>query len=182
MQDNIAQLEFFHVGGKNASSLDELFRECAKRSSDNLKLVLAGSDIGTGIKTTVRLYDSDGVLTKLATEAQANERRSQELWDEFGNARGFRRWHIDRQSRKCARLSIDYRRQALMLAGYVLADAVTYGREVAVECPDRTFRPLRDNEGHELVESASQAKGVWIFVFKPNFLYTDRNTMLVHVM
>lgn len=68
IQANVLQYEFFHVGGKNVGSLEEVMAECTERTADNLSIAAAGDDTGPGIKTVLRVYDINGRVTHWAEQ------------------------------------------------------------------------------------------------------------------
>lgn len=180
MRSNLLQLEFFHVGWGDLRSSNDEIRESAML--DSTQLALAGVALGSSLKTTVRLHDESGLLTRLAVATEKDEARAKAVRSKVTDgARGFQLWRLNRESRKLARRALRIRRAALDQSFTELSRAIKHGREVGIECIDRTFRLLRDNEGHELAERLSRAKGVWVFVFKPNAICTDTNTMIAHI-
>ena len=182
MQHNIAQVEFFHVGGKDTPSLDVLFDECGERIADGLELVLQGCEAKSGIKTVVRFFDESGSLTKIALKAARLSRQDRALMNNFANAGGLRRWWLDIQSRRLAGQSIALKEKLRMLAAEQLREAISASRDVAVECFDHSFRPMRREEAHELIVATEKAKSAWLFVFKPNDLLANKNTAVAHAM
>jgi len=54
-----------------------------------------------------------------------------------------------------------------------------YSREIAIEKRDHLFRYPHKDELHELVEAASKATRVWLFVLKPTHLLSVNGNELV---
>lgn len=182
MHRNIAQVEFFHVGGRHTTSLDALFDESGERIADGLEFVLQEGEAKSGIKTVVRFYDESGALTRIARKAAELSSKNRALLNDFVKAGSLRRWWLDLQSCRLAGQSIALKEQVKLLAAEQLRKAVIASRDVAVERSDHAFRPMRREEAHELIVAAEKAKGVWLFVFKPNDLLADKNTAVAHVM
>ena len=56
-------------------------------------------------------------------------------------------------------------------------------RIIGMESFDRSFRPIRDNEIYELLQAASRATSLWLFIFKPNpDMFGDKQESLAHIM
>lgn len=181
-QTNIVQAEFFHVGGKDTPSLKALFAECGERVADSLELTLQGYEAHSCIKTVVRFFDETGNLTKIAIKAERIKKRNKKLLDDFTGATGLQRWLLDIKSRWLAGKIIALSEEARMLASGYLCEAIRTSHEVAVECDDHSFRSIKGNEAHEIVESASNSRRVWLFVFRPNNLLADTNTLVACLM
>lgn len=182
LKHNIAQVEFFHVGGKDTRSLDALLEELEERVADAFELVLRGGEARSGIKTVVRFFDIGGTLTALALQAEALRRRNREVMGAFLGATGFRRWWFDKRGRRLARKSLALKDKVKTLAAEQLREAIKASRDVAVERLDHSFRPLRKEEAHELVVAAEKARGAWLFVFKPNDLFAYKNAAVAYAM
>lgn len=126
-------------------------------------------------KITVRFNDASGVLTKLVSGIARLEKREKELLDQLPLVRGWRRklvmWRLNgiaptiaikRQKRKAATIVIFH--------GTVTVDP----HMIAVEQYDRSFRSARKDELDELMASAASCKDVHLFIFKPNYLCSDK--------
>lgn len=173
---NIAQIEFFHVGGSEVKSLGGLFAQMAERVRDGLELSSGGErDSWNGIKTTVRILDKTGALTKLAlASTQTRDERSNTL-DEFESAKGFHRWRLNGRSKRLAGKSLRIQAEARRVATREVECAIrTYGL-VGIETMDRGFRPIARDEAHEVIERCHHSTGAWVFVFEPNHLYEVDN-------
>lgn len=177
---NVVQAEFFHVGG--AASLGEHLAEMGNRIADSLELCLLPDAPGPGLKTVVRFHDTTGSVTEHAQQLEWLKNERDRLIQKPCIAQWlrvvWRNIQINTLSRK-----IEKRAPALrlrVLAG--LEGAIRAGRPVAIEVMDHSFRPLRQNETHELLESVRRAKGLWIFVFAPNGLLADENKVIVSVI
>ncbi|MGH2506305.1 MAG: hypothetical protein ACREGH_01530 [Minisyncoccia bacterium] len=181
-QANIVQAEFFHVGRGSTPSLEALLDECRERVKENLELVLQGVESRSGIKTVVRFFDESGKLTKLALKSEQLNKKDRQVLHDFINAKGLWRWWLNRQNRRLAGQSLVLKEKARLLGVEELRLAIRKSREVAVERPDHSFRLARKDESHELIESAQNSKGVWLFVFRPNNLLSDTNVSVVCAM
>lgn len=179
---NIVQAEFFHVGGKDTPSLDALLEDCGRRAADGFELALHRGEARSGIKTVVRFIDSDDTLTNIALRAEALERRDREIMKSFQSTSGLRRWWLNTQSRRLARKIILLKDRARAQSVKLLRKAIRLSYHVALERPDRSFRLIRKDEAHELLEAATKARSVWIFVFRPNDLLADKNRMIACAM
>jgi hypothetical protein len=173
MPGNVAQLEFFLYEAENIVSI---VREVKERAKDNKR-----------IKLVVRIDDADYAITAKVQEAEMRrEQFDQYLLYEFRvckEAGLWRRWSMARRRRRLGRGRDDAQKRLLELALSELKRAVRAKRSVALEpFPGAPFRLARDDEMHELLESARRAKSLWVFVFKPNELTADTNTLVVQTM
>lgn len=181
-EHHILQYEFFHVGGDNVTDLAELMRECAKRAAENLPLAMAGEDIGSGIKTAIRVYDfDDGRMVRLV---HAYEKADEAWWKGIGELRpGIWSDLVDRwRVRWFAYWKKRYRTKLCDYAIWYLKYSKQKNFPVAVEKADRSFRPVKDSELHELFESIKSRERFWLFAFKPNEILADRNESAGAVM
>ncbi len=177
---NILQYELFHVGSEDGS-LGALMAECFDRVADNLPLAMAGSDLGPGIKTVVRLYDTDEQVTILVHEINALKARVEHYCNAprsnaFTNA--YARWQIRRTYKKIDALKF-------RVMEYYLAYIVKARRgacNVARETWRHTFRPAEINELYDLMRAAAATKSFWLFIFEPNELLADVNKGVVDLM
>ena len=175
---NIVQAEFFHVGGENINSLEELRDEVFGRVADNLPLAMEGIEVSSGVKIVVRFYDDDGTITALVQEAACMRKSHDLLFEAFPSAGWFRRRWIDRRTSQLAAKILEAKDEALALATHQLTFAVQASRPIGVERADYSFRPMKAEEARELCEKAVVAKGVWLFIFEPNDLLADSNKMV----
>lgn len=179
---NIVQVEFFHVGGDTAPSIEALLEECYERTSEGLELILSGHEERSQIKTVVRFFDDTGEFTTIALRAKTLMKRDGELFDEIINSNGLRYWWLSIQFRRLARQQNELRERVKALAVIRLRKAIKNSRDVAVQRFDHRFRLIRGNEKHELIESAAKSKSVWLFVFQPNDLLADTNVSVAYAM
>ena len=179
---NIVQAEFFHVGGDDTGSLDELFKQMGERVADTLPLALSGIPTTSGIKTVVRYYDDSGAVTAYTSRMLRLTKRKEELRQAVWHAKGLRKvWYsfLLRHVRGSYLLNCT---SAQQLAAEWLQKTIEHGGRVAVEVLDHCFRDAKKNELHELLEAARRSKGAWLFVFEPNDLLADSNKSVAHVM
>lgn len=180
-QCNILQYEFFHVGGRNASSLEEVMAECAERTVDSLPIAMAGDDTGPGIKTVVRIYDMDGQVTRWAQQVKELEAQREVHFNAPRSnliTNWYARWQIGRLNRQMDR------GRELMVRYFTAYIGTSFKGEwnVARETWNHAFRPARREEYIELHQAAIMAKSLWLFIFEPNDLLADRNEGIVSVM
>ncbi|HEY6020001.1 MAG TPA: hypothetical protein VIY48_08900 [Candidatus Paceibacterota bacterium] len=169
MPANIVQAEFFY--GDYTQDLNGFMYELGSRIAD-----------GAPIKKVVRFYDSDGSVTDLVKAyTEAEEAKEHAVQSEFF-ARGV--WkHYWRFMRKRRFRQLKNCRSAVFAQALeCLRQANAHGLILATETLDHHFRRVRDDERHELLESVRAATKVWVFVFKPNNLFTDENTMVARAM
>jgi hypothetical protein len=177
---NILQYEFFHVGGRGVT-FDNLFSECDERTLDNLQLIMHGNKPGTGIKTVIRIYDTEGKITDIANKIKGLN----ELLDLFSLMP--RRTFIHSI---LINYEVDYVYKELKLLLETLSlyaidylnRALKESLSVAVEKDDHSFREVKKEELLDIVQSVKFSKGFWLFVFEPNNLLADKNKNVVSVM
>ena len=179
---NVVQAEFSHVGGGEVRTLAGLLAQCQERAKDGLELALQGNNRRSGIKTVVRFHDQRGRLTSITRRYEKTERRDREIFSKFLTATELRRRLLDLWGRGLAGKSQRLRTAACILAAEELRNAIQTSAQVTVEQADNRFRPMRRDEAHELLESAAQAKYVWLFIFKPNDLLADSNVPVAALM
>ena len=159
---NIVQAEFFHVGGKGVKTLEALDAEILGRVAD-----------GAPIKTTVRFFDEGGFITDFVLNLASIEEHESSLVAAVSRTRGWKKSFLGRRHHRLVRRTLDLKARRARLAALQLRTAIETSRKVAVELPDRSFRPVAPDERHDLLEAAERATDAWIFVFKPNDLLAD---------
>lgn len=171
---NIIQAEFFHVGGLDAPHLDVLIGECKTRIAD-----------GARIKTTVRFYDTDGSITSKAVSVSREDERLRKMVAGYTKANGWKRVFIGTVCIFALKKRIRSREQNGKVLSYIqlkLLETLRTSGQICVERHDRSFRPMRKDEAYDLATAIAKAKNVWIFVFSPNELCADKNTLIAQVM
>lgn len=179
----LVQAEFFNVGNTNSPTLERLLQECDERIAEGLPLALLSKN-RTSIKTVVRFFDNSGEITELALRARGLENKYERILDLLfigGTSRLYAWWthlRLDllQRQKTAAERALHTRTRELLHA------AIRQSRGIAVEKSDHHFRMLRDDERHELLESTTQEKPTWVFVFHPNHLLSDQNKLIVSVM
>jgi hypothetical protein len=183
--ENIVQAEFFHVGGKGVTSLDQLLKQIRERVNENFEFVLAtGKEMSPGIKTGVRFYDVDGAVTRYAQYAQKFNDAYYDTMGILGTTKlnsWRQRWHGRRLSRLYRKKECT-KNSAIHFTTRAFCSALKAKRPVAVERNDHSFRLIRADEVHELAEAVEIAPHAWIFIFRPNDLLADTNTVVARVM
>ena len=172
------QIEIFHVGSQR--TLDEALSALGDRIVDALQLGEAAP--GSGVKTAFRFEDATGTLAASIYEVNWLKQKDSELNHDFMRTKGWRRelalWRLDRVSRKKSRLFKELSAQAVG----ELVKSLQAKRVVHVENRDRTFRPVRQHESHELAEAARKAEGVWLFLMRAPQLDSDPVKVLASAM
>lgn len=177
---NVLQYEFFHVGGKGIGSLEDVMAECYERTVDNLPLAMAGDDTGPGIKTVVRIYDVDGRVTRWAQQVKDLEAQ-REIHFNGRRSNPFATWYTSWQ---IVRLNRRMDRVRQLIVGYFteyIDKSFTGELDVARETYGHAFRLARREEYVDLRQAAIMARGLWLFIFKPNDLLADENISVVSV-
>lgn len=169
----LVQLEFFHVGGEITGNLDALFAECEDRRKT-----------GSPIKRVIRFIDSSGFTLEYIEKWRTIHQEMRTLKGEYAASTGLRRfllalryWRVLRQDLYTRELI-----ERLEFAKALFLHAIHRGQETAVEKEDHTFRRMEDNERYDLETAILKAKGVWIFLFSPNELCSDTNTLIETLM
>ena len=149
---NIIQIEFQIAPFE---SFEALQAECLER------LVEGGRS-----KTVVRFFDLDGSITRLVRRlsnlSQARERNLELFHNERGLMRAYRNW----QSKKLAGKELDFTAHACCIAQKRLRIAFEAGERVLIEPGSlSSFRSVRRDEEHELLETISRPEGAWFYVF-----------------
>ena len=170
---NIIQAEFFQVGGgKKQETLRDLIAECIDRRS-----------AGSPIKTVVRFYDDDrGSITRNVALYKELDVLHEELVRRTLASRGFWRWLFDISARQVARTRGRAKKVHMHLVLKRLWEIERDPQSIAVEERDHHFRYVRWDEKHELLEAAGKGTSLWLFVFEPNHLLADSNTLAADAM
>lgn len=169
MPENIAQLEFFLC---EFDGPEHIVGEVVSRAKD-----------GKRIKLVVRIFDIGNMLTRHVRMMQRLEMSSEAFYRrlpaDFLQRPFWERWPADWRRRWGAAKSLDAKRKLTELGVEALRETIKREGPIGIESyPGAPFRLARHNELHELLESASHAKNVWAFIFKPNELLADRNTVV----
>lgn len=169
MPENIAQLEFFLVRFDN---FEHIVSEVSRRAED-----------GKRVKLVVRIYDKRGVLTKHVRMMQKLRKHSEVFYQgpsfDFAGRPSLRRWLLTWRRRRLAAKNLDTQSKLLGLALRELRATISQHGLIGIEdYPGGPFRYVQNNELHELWETARRAASAWAFVFKPNDLLADRNSVI----
>lgn len=167
---NIAQLELLLY---TPNDLENIISETMSRAID-----------GKRNKLVIRIFDTNNVLTKHVRLMQALEIRSEAFYQwlpaDFLQRPFLERLLIDWRRRRVATKNLDARKKLTHLALTELRATIKYEGPIGIEdYPGEPFRLARHNELNELLEAAGRAQGTWAFIFKPNELLADRNTLIV---
>lgn len=178
---NVLQFKFFHVGGKGVESIEDVLVECAERVDDYLPLAMAGNDIGPGIKTVVRIYDTDGCLTRLVLRINELE-AERESYIKVPRRTFLYNWYVSLQIERIDKKIAQIRNKMVDYFTNYIASYIHDGDKVAREVDSHRFRPARGEEYMDLYLTAGTAKHFWLIVFEPNDLLADKNKIIVSVM
>ena len=167
---HIVQAEFFLVDIGNGT-LEHLLRECGDRRAT-----------GSPIKLTVRFFDEEWALTSLALEMQRLKEEQRKNFESFMQAGWFRRKFYSRCGQRLAGEKLAQWKFQRWMTVQQLTMAVRTSKPVAIEQSDHHFRLARENELHELLESAERSGKVWLFIFAYNDLCADSNQLVASAM
>ena len=157
---NVVQAEYFHVGGEASSPLD-VIRISAERAA-----------LDSRIKTTLRFTDPDGTIAGLATELTKLREDRETIGKRMsGGGSFFLTWMLRFDYSSISRTeALVYKKLRSVMMLKLGADLLTT-TPVAIENPDRSFRLVRPDERHELLEAITAAKGdPWLFIFETDDL------------
>jgi hypothetical protein len=179
---NLAQVEFFHIGRKSNPTMDD-YKEAAEEMRRTVASSLkAGTKPLSTLKTVVRFFDTKNLLTAIAKESARLRVESETRMSGYALASLPGRVIISKECQQLARTQLLIGKRCLSLVQAELRDTVKASRELAIEDLDRSFRPAQMPELHELLERTSGAYNVWLFVFKPNDLYSLTNESVATAM
>jgi hypothetical protein len=176
----IVQAEFFHVDLQ--SGFDELFEEMSDRVHDSIEAVFAGSDpLSSGIKTTIRFYDEAGTIaTTVEKLSRLNKQRWQEVFSKpagaFGSVFSSLRWSYRRF--QISRLEMQLHQTAIQ----IIEQRLSLAEGVAGQTSDFSFRYIRGNEKHELLQSVCKSKKALWFVFTHSDLLSDDSEVMTYYL
>ncbi len=160
----IVQAEFFHRSKFKAVSLDEVFNEWR------------GGQTRLARQTTLRFNDNGLVLHRCAREARL-ERLEEELRP-YALTNGF--WHLWFKMRHASVLKNlkQLRSSRVEFMANQVADMLHNERAILIRDPNLSFRLIRLNERHEVLEAIRGAPEVWIFLFAHNDLEAPTQRVL----
>ncbi|MBI3571918.1 hypothetical protein HY091_00065 [Candidatus Kaiserbacteria bacterium] len=128
-------------------------------------------------KTSIRFFDEHGLITKLVLDFSHAENIYEQACAELkaclaGHAAESAGVDAANSSRKMSAL----REQAKSLVVGQLGAIVKGSKQVAVEeSYSAPLRMAKPEELPDLLQTAKNARAVWLFVFKPNDLLADKN-------
>ncbi len=165
-QGYLVQAEFFHTGGGSERvSLAQFCKEMQERQAGGLPL-----------KTVIRFTAHEDAIMKCAhnvTYFTDWEKNLREALPAKGVAQ--HKVFVQMQFLKYAqwrRRRLRKRLDRLVIRAFT--KQVQLRRSVGIEGEQHRFRPLRDNERHELIETLRRLKGnVWVFIFASTDLFSD---------
>lgn len=169
MSDNIVQLELSLCEFEGPG---HIVSEVQLRAADSVR-----------IKLVVRIFDIRGMLTNHVRHMRVLRIRTKAFarWlpSDFSKKPFWVRWAVDRRRARAIEEDKEARQKLLDLVLSVLRETTKNGGPIGIEeHPGAPFRLVRHRELYELLEIAYRAKSVWVFVFEPNELLSDENTLL----
>jgi hypothetical protein len=179
---NLAQVEFHHVGRKQNPTSLEIASATGELIESLLSSLATGKVPSTRSKTVVRFFDTTGELTKVALESTKLVNEDANLTDAYRMASPPGKVMISKRGQKVAGARLLLMKTCGQIAIREFRNTVKSAQEIAVENPDHTFRLAEHNELHELVEAATGAYSVWLFVFEPNDLLSLKNKSVASAM
>jgi hypothetical protein len=175
---NIIQAEFFHVDVEGVP-LVEVLAECRERIMDSFELAQTGDKIDPHIKTVVRFFDRDEALTHIIKEAEKIRENIQEVRNDIARLPGPRRLVMDMRLRWHVRKSLIFNKLLRQHVVNNLRLVMQASGNVSVETSDHSFRFVRSEERHDMLESVARSKTMWVFVFGYGDLLFDSNDNLI---
>ena len=157
---NLVQAEFFNLQ-MEAETLKKVLEECVDRFSD-----------GAPIKTTVRCYDIDSVMSAFVEDYVSRKNQMEKLQDKILSCNGKQRFGQWRY-RRLLKQQIFAKKIIASISTTLLHTALTHNQPIATENPDRTFRPIRMDETHELFERISVSRHAWVFLYEHEEICAD---------
>ncbi|MBY0472884.1 hypothetical protein K2Q00_01185 [Patescibacteria group bacterium] len=137
---------------------------------------------GAALKFTLRFFDSMGEVTAMSLRLHRLERWKKRLEICVAAKTGWRQGVADSLHQTVSRWIEQVKESCVTCAIDQLHLAIDRHDEIAVEQPDRSFRPLRGDETYETLTSVEKSKGAWIFIFSPNNLTGNLNESVSYVM
>lgn len=166
---NIVQVEFFLVNMRG--TLENLLTECQERTEDDAR-----------IKTVIRFFDKTGTATDFILCVSRIDKKLQKLRDTIAYSKVPWKTIQNMRTIRLMKKRAVLKEKSVQLAVGWIHSAIQNQQPVAIENPDYSFRSVEKNETHELIETTSKSTSVWLFVFEPNFLLSDTNTLIAAVM
>lgn len=172
-KQNILQYELYHVGNN--------LEDCLERIYDGIEMALVGDESRRGIKTVIRIYDTDNKVTNLISRIE-NLESKKNLVQEKSKKRFIQSWlarhqlkslseNIETLSFDVSSYSVEYLKRSLRYKN----------SPVGIEKFDFSFRFAQRNEVLELIESVQKAKKTILYIFESNELLSDKNKRIVTV-
>lgn len=170
---NIAQLEFLLY---TPDDLQTIISETISRAKD-----------GQRNKIVVRIFDTDDVLTAHVQKMQVLRIRSDAFYTwlpaDFCEWPFWRRWPVSWNRKRLAAKQRNLDKSLVELGIEALRQTIKYEGPIGIEDDPRApFRLVRHAELYELLEACSRAQGIWVFIFEPNELLADKNTVIVYAI
>jgi flagellar assembly factor FliW len=137
---------------------------------------------GSRVKTVVRFEDQSGILTGMAKMAMRMDLKDRVILTRLVDSQGWRRSLINLRSIIIANKKLSLAKQITCTAAHLLAEELRAKRPVAIEEMKRDFRLVQPQEVHELIEAANAANSVYLFVFQPADLLSDRTVSVAYAM
>jgi hypothetical protein len=161
---NIIQAEFFLINFD--ASRDQVLYEAVERDLE-----------GSPLKVCVRFYEDGKDITALMREYKAVKDRL--LFITQTPAAGkFRRWRLNRRSKKLLERLRSLQEEARRLIIGRLVSCTRLGGPIVVESDRHIYRRAKPDEFHELLESVKRSRKMWVYIFEFNDL-SAKNMQMV---
>ena len=171
MSSNIAQIEFFLAGKDSNQSLEKFMEECHDRM-----------DQGSPIKLCFRIYDENHEITTLSHKINDWENQ----YGTFGELITRPNWQpnlFDSLRHKwLLRKRNSWKDRLEKLLRQMVCDHLRLRKDIAIECPDRSYRFVQNDERYELEGSVKRTVNCWVFVFAPNDILANTNKTVTFSM
>ncbi len=127
---------------------------------------------------SIRFFDGRTRITELAVKIEKLSKQKSEILQAASNAKGLWRkilcWRCDRLTWKISLLSAFKRYRVARQLTLAMEDK----QEIALQCRDYSFRPMRSDEMQDLGKWVAEARGIWLFLFKPGNLLSGTQTLI----
>jgi hypothetical protein len=163
----IVQAEFFHWSEANSVSFVEVYSEFMGRAID-----------GSPFKTTLRFYDDgETVLHHLLREAELGELKARLATPH--PIKGIRGFWLNRRRRQVSKELRRLRERRVGLLAEQVKEAMRDKLTIMIMNPDdHSFRLLKPNERHEVLEAIRKSPAAWVFLYDYNDLAAEDPRLL----
>lgn len=156
----LVQVEFFPP---RKEDLESTLRDILERTEDN-----------TRAKMVVRFFDRHGLLTDLVRRRRQLDEKISGLMSSYQSSTGIWRIYLNRRASSALRARTRMDARLVAESVHALYGEILLKNVIAIEdTPSEPFRVCDADEHHELIERATHASRVWVFVFQAQDILTD---------